>query len=277
MLRPALWTAVVGLAALGGRVDAAVTLELRVDAEMRTDVAVHLRVTNIGDEPAEDTWPEVRLLDATVRGTTEPGLPPTFQASWDLTVPRPSALGTFPLVVQLHYADAFGHHTSAPAVHLVRTAGTPSLDVGLSLTTQPVTNTGTATARIENREATALVGTLHAIASTDLAVVPAERPIEVAPNGTLVVPLTIENRDAPPESTGALWVYATLPRGTWTESLAAHGAVPIGSAVQATPAGPGIVAPIVIIVAVGLAFWGARRLLAPPRTASTRAQRRRGN
>jgi hypothetical protein len=275
MLRPALCMAVVALVALEGRVDAAVTLELRVDATVDTDVAVLVRVRNVGDEPAQDAWPEARLLDATARGDTVPGLPPAFETSWNLPLPRPSALGTFPLLVQVHYADAFGHRSSAPAVHLVRTAGTPPLDADLSLTTQPVAKTGTATARIENREATALVGTLRAIASADLTVVPAERPIEVAPGGTLVVPLTLENRDAQPESTGALWVYATVPRGSWTGALAALGAVPIAAAEEAAPAGPGIVLPLAIIVGVGLALWGLRRLLAPPGATATRAERRR--
>jgi GAF domain-containing protein len=275
MLRPALRAAVVALAALVARVDAAVTLELRVDSQVRSDLAVHVGVKNVGDEPALDAWPEVRLLDTSVRGTGERELPPTFEATWHLSLPRPSALGTFPLVVQLHYGDAFGHRTSAPAVHLVRTAGTPALDVGLSVTTQPLTSSAEATARIENREATTLAGTLHAITTVDLAVTPAERPIEVAPNSTLVVPLRVESRGAPPESTGALWVYATLPRGAWTEALAAQVAVPIVSAVAEETTGPGIVLPIAIIVAVGCAIWGARRLLAPARPGATRAERRR--
>jgi hypothetical protein len=276
MLRAALRAALVALASLAVPSHAAITLELRVDSQVRDDVAVHVAATNVGDEPAEQVWPEARLAGATARGDTPASLAPGFRATWDLTLLRPRELGTFALIVQLHYADAFGARRSVPAVHQVRTAVTPSLDTALTVEAQPVIERGLATVRLVNRETTAVAGTLHVLAGVDLAVAPAEREIAVAPQGTIEVPLTIENRGALPDSTAALWAYATFPRGTHVESIAAHTAVPIVSpATPAAQSAASVALTLAIVAALGLALWGARRLAAGPRGATTRAERRR--
>ena len=275
MLRATLPTSLVVLAALAVSSHAAITLEVRVDSRVRDDVAVHVAVRNVGDEPAEQAWPEARLAGVTVRGAPAP-LPPAFAESWDLTLPRPQELGTFPLVVELHYADAFGGQRSAPAIHQVRTAATPALDVALSVEAAPVTTAGTATVRLENRESTPIAGTLHTLANVDLVVAPAERAFEVAPGATLRVPLTIANRGAEPESSGALWAWVTIPRGAVVESLAAHTAVPVVSAAPQVERGAGVAVPLAVVAALALALWGARRLVTRPRAATTRAERRRG-
>jgi hypothetical protein len=276
MLRAALRTSLVVVAMLALRSEAAITLEVRVDSQVRDDVAVHVAVRNVGDEPAEQAWPEARLAGATARGDPPASLPPAYTASWDLTLPRPRELGTLPLVVELHYADAFGVRRSAPAVHQVRTAATPALDVAFALEVAPLVATGTATVRLENRETTAIAGTLHALTTDDLSVAPAERAIELAAHGTLAVPLTLESRGASPDSTGALWAWVTIPRGTHVDSLTAHAAVPVVSAAAETPGAAGAAVPLAIIASLGLALWGARRLVARPRAGASRAERRRG-
>src|SRR5437868_3591453 len=114
------------LLAAAPRADALITLELRVDVALRGDVTVHVGASNIGDEPAEDVVPEVTLGVETKRGAEPKSLPPHgFVAAWDVPFAKPSALGTLPIFVQLHYADGFGHRMSAPAVHVLRTGGSP--------------------------------------------------------------------------------------------------------------------------------------------------------
>jgi hypothetical protein len=275
MKRAATWTALVALGLLAGPAAAAIMLELRVDSELRADLAVHVVVKNIGDEPAEGALPELTLAGTTVHAADPASLPTGFTAVWDLTMPRPTALGTLPLVVQLHYADGFGHQMSAPAVHVVRTAGNPSGAVSLAVEATSVGDEGTATIRLANPEATRVAGTLALVASAELAVTPAERPIEMAAGGTLTVPVRIENRSAIPGSTAALWAYVTLERGASIETLVASAALPIGpgAAEQSRPSE--MILPLAAVGAAAILLWGVRRLLAPARVPRSRADRRR--
>src|SRR5258706_11561293 len=142
MSRATTWMALGALALGASLTDAAITLELRVDAEVRTDVAVHVVVKNLGDEAAEAASPDATLAGATAHGDAPASVPPGFTAAWDMTLPRPAALGTLPLVIQLRYADGLGHHMSAPAVHVLRTAGTPPPAITLELEASPVTEAG---------------------------------------------------------------------------------------------------------------------------------------
>ena len=264
----------VALAVLAPRGEAAITIELRVDAEVRRDVAVHVSARNIGDEPAEGVRPDARLLDATAHAEPPASLRPGFVEAWDVTLPRPAGLGTFPLVVVLEYADAFGRRMSVPAVHQVRTAATPPSDVQLAVEPTPVVSTGTAVVRLENRETAPITGTLRTIASGDLAVEPATRAIEVAAGGTLTVPLRVENRSALPGSTAALWAYATLERGGWVETVVASGSIPIGDPAPAWTS-PRIALGLAAVVVAALAVWALRWWLAPHDPPRSRADRRR--
>jgi len=254
--------------------DAAITIELRVDAEVRREVVVHVSARNVGDEPSEGVRPDVTLLDATAHGDPPASLRPGFVEAWDLTLPRPAGLGTFPLVVVLQYADAFGRRMSVPAVHQIRTAATPPSDVRVAIEPAPVVTTGTAVVRIENHETTPIAGRLATIASGDLAVEPPERAIELGASGSLAVPLRIENRSALPGSTTALWAYATLDRGSYVETVVANGTIPIGDPSPPPAVSPRVALALALAGAAGLAAWSVRRWLAPARVAS-RADRRR--
>src|SRR5688572_7090685 len=125
--------AIVALVLRAATCEAAIMLEMRVDSVVRDELRVHVQVTNRGDEGAEGAVPEVTLLGTTVRAAEPKTVPPQFTVSWDVTLPRPTALGTLPVVVQLHYADAFGQPMSAPAVHVLRTAGAPDGQVALAI------------------------------------------------------------------------------------------------------------------------------------------------
>jgi hypothetical protein len=266
----------IALALSAARAQAAITIELRVDAEVRRDVAVHVGAKNVGDEPAEQVLPVVTLLGTTARGDARASLPTNFIESWDLTLPRPTGLGTFPLVVVLEYADAFGHRMSVPAVHVVRTAATPPSDLHLAVETHPLATTGTATVRIENREAAPIGGSLALVTSGELAVTPSERAVEVPAGETLEVVLRVENRGAFPDSTAALWATLTLPRGSHVDTLVASGTIPIGDPSPA-PSGLGVGIPIAAgAVLAAIALWAGRRWLAPTRAPRSRADRRRG-
>src|SRR5204863_5515 len=82
-----------------------------------------------------------------------PALAAGYVAAWALTLPRPSVLGTLPWVVQRRYADATGHRMSAPAVHVVRTAGTPAANVPIAMDARFETiERGGGTVRITNDE-----------------------------------------------------------------------------------------------------------------------------
>lgn len=271
--RTAISASVVGLALLAASSEAAITLEMRVDAAVRADVRVHVGVTNLGDEGAEDAVPEVTLLGTTVRGAEPAAVPPQFTAAWDLTVPRPTALGTLPIVVQLHYADGFGHRMSAPAVHVLRTAGAPDGRVVLAIDATPVVASGTVTVRIANREDAPVSGTLGLVPSTELVVTPIERPVEIAPGADLTVPVHVENRGALEGSTTAVWAWLTIQRATHVETLAAGAAVPV-----VAPPDPKARTRILLTLAgvstVVLLGWAIRRLLASP-APPTRAERRR--
>jgi hypothetical protein len=273
MARGSLATTLVALVVLAARGDAAITIELRVDAEVRRDVAVHVSAKNVGDEPADGVRPDARLLDATAHGDPPASLRPGFVERWDLTLPRPAGLGTFPLVVVLQYADAFGRQMSVPAVHQVRTAATPPSDVHLTVDATPIVTVGTATARIENREASPIVGTLATVASGDLAVEPATRAVEIAAGGTVTVPLRIENRSALPGSTTALWVYATLERAGYVDTVVADGTIPIADP-TAGSASPRIALLFAAVVVTAIAAWSVRRWISPT-DAPSRADRRR--
>jgi hypothetical protein len=275
MARGLLEIVLVALAAvLSARAEAAITIELRVDAEVRRDVAVHVSAKNIGDEPAEGVRPDARLLDATVQADRTVSVRPGFDEGWDLSLPRPTALGTFPLVIVLHYADAFGRRMSVPAVHQIRTTATTPSDVRLAIEPTPIVTAGTAVVRIENRETAAVTGTLATIASGDLAVEPARRAIEVAPGASIAVPLRVENRSALPGSTTMLWAYATLERGGWVETVIASGTIPIGDP-STTSVSPRIALVLAGVVVAALAAWSVRRWLAPRHAHRSRADRRR--
>ena len=275
MARGRLRTMLVAPALLATCADAAITIELRVDAEVRRDVAVHVSARNVGDEPAEGVCPDATLLDATAHGDPPASLRPGFVEAWDMTLPRPAGLGTFPLVVVLQYADAFGRRMSVPAVHQVRTAATPPSDVRVAIEPAPVVTTGTAVVRIENHETTPIAGRLAMVASGDLAVDPAERAIELAASGSLAVPLRIDNRSALPGSTTALWAYATLDRGSYVETLVASGTIPIGDPSPPPAMSRRVALALALALAAALAAWSVRRWLAPARAPASRADRRR--
>jgi len=204
-------------------------------------------------------------------------LPPEgFVGAWDLTFPKPAALGTLPVVVQLHYADGFGHRMSAPAVHVLRTGGSPDGKVDVTLEASPLATTGNATVRVTNHEDAPVKGTLRLVTSTEIAASPAERPIEVGPGATLTVPVTIENRGALDGSATAVWAAVTLMRPSWVETLTASTAVSIVPPPRederrwATP-----LKTLGAIAVIALLLWIGRRLLAPRAAPGTRAARRR--
>jgi len=265
------------LLALASRADALITLELRVDVALRDDVTVHVGVNNIGDEPAEDVVPEVTLGDETKRGAEPKSLPPHgFVAAWDVTFRKPAALGTLPIVVQLRYADGFGHRMSAPAVHVLRTGGSPDGNVSVALEATDLAASGSATVRITNREAEPVRGTLGLVGSTEIAVSPAERPIEVAPGATLTVPVTLENRGVLDGSATALWAWVTLARPSWVETLTANTAVSVVTAPRNDERRyDRRLLALGGVAVVALLLLGIRRLLAPKDAPRTRAARRR--
>ena len=265
------------LLALASRADALITLELRVDVALRDDVTVHVGVNNIGDEPAEDVVPEVTLGDETKRGADPKSLPPHgFVAAWDVTFRKPAALGTLPIVVQLRYADGFGHRMSAPAVHVLRTGGSPDGNVSVALEATDLAASGSATVRITNREAEPVRGTLGLVGSTEIAVSPAERPIEVAPGATLTVPVTLENRGVLDGSATALWAWVTLARPSWVETLTANTAVSVVTAPRNDERRyDRRLLALGGVAVVALLLLGIRRLLAPKDAPRTRAARRR--
>jgi len=271
------------LLALASRADALITLEVRVDVALRDDVTVHVGANNIGDEPAEDVVPEATLGHETKRGAEPKSLPPHgFVAAWDLRFPKPAPLGTLPIVVQLRYADGFGHRMSAPAVHVLRTGGSPDGNVSVALEATDLTvsgsgsGSGSATVRITNREAEPVRGTLGLVGSTEIAVSPAERQIEVAPGATLTVPVTIENHGALDGSATALWAWVTLTRPSWVETLTANTALSVVSAARNDERGwDRRLLALGGVAAVALLLLGIRRLLAPKNAPRTRAARRR--
>jgi len=265
------------LLAMASRADALITLELRVDVALRDDVTVHVGVNNIGDEAAEDVVPEVTLGDETKRGAEPKSLPPHgFVAAWDVTFRKPAALGTLPIVVQLRYADGFGHRMSAPAVHVLRTGGSPDGNVSVALEATDLAASGSATVRITNREAEPVRGTLGLVGSTEIAVSPAERPIEVAPGATLTVPVTLENRGVLDGSATALWAWVTLARPSWVETLTANTAVSVVTAPRNDERRyDRRLLALGGVAVVALLLLGIRRLLAPKDAPRTRAARRR--
>jgi hypothetical protein len=275
--RLAVGVALALLPAVAPRADALITLELRVDGALRDDVTVHVGANNIGDEPAEDVVPEVTLGDETKRGAEPKGLPPHgFTAAWDLTFPKPTALGTLPIFVQLHYKDGFGHPMSAPAVHVLRTGGSPAGNVDVTLEATDLATTGSATVRIRNREDRPATGTLRLVTSTEIVASPAERPIEVAPGATLTVPVRLENRGALDGSATGIWAAVTLTRPSWVETLTANAAVSILAAPRDDERRYDTVLTAFVAVAlVALLLVGGRRLLGPKASPRTRAARRR--
>ena len=275
MTRAESWMALVVLGLLAWPAAAAITLEMRIDSELENDLLVHLVVKNIGDEPAEEVVPELTLAGSTVHATDPASMPAGFTARWDLTLARPTALGTLPLVVQLHYADGFGHRMSAPAVHVVRTSGTASGAVTLALEATSVADAGTATVRLASAETARVAGTLVLVPGVELTTTPVERAIEIAAGETLTVPVRIENRGAIAGSSAALWAYVTLERGSAIETLVASAPLPIGTGAAEAPRPSAIVLPLAAVAAVAALLWGARRLLAPARTPRSRADRRR--
>jgi len=270
-----MWTALAALLGLATRAESAITLEIRIDATVRTDVAAHVRVKNVGDEPAEDVRPEATLLGAGARADEPKSLPAGFEVGWDLTLPRPRALGTFPLIVSLRYADSLGHRMSAVAVHEVRTAGTPAPAVALELDAGALAQRAAAAAHIRNQEPAAISGTLVLITGEELAVTPTERAIDVAPGGTLTVPIELANRSALPGSTAALWGYLTLPRGSWVDTVTASVAVsivppPASDEARGMPAWP-----FLLVATLAAAAWAMRRWMRPAGPPGPRAARRR--
>lgn len=254
-------------------VDAAITLEVRVDAKIETDVAVHVRVHNIGDEPAEGVLPDATLLGASASGAERAAVPSGFEMTWDVHLPRPTELGTFPLVVIVHYLDGLGHRMSAPAIHLVRNAGTPPARVTLALEASPLVTIAAGSVRIVNQEDDPIAGTLVLITGEELRVVPAERPIEVPAGGTIRVPVELRNLSALAGSTTSLWASLSLRHASYADTVVASVAVPV--VVASSDAPRAIAWPLGAIVVGGAIVWAIRRWVAPASTPRSRSERRR--
>jgi hypothetical protein len=260
---------------VASRSEATITLELRVDADVRTEVAVHVAVKNVGEEDAADVLPEVTLAGASAKGDAPTALAAGYVAAWDLTLPRPSALGTLPLVVQLRYADATGHRMSAPAVHVVRTAGTPAANVAIAMDARFETiERGGGTVRITNHETAPASGTLTLVGNEELLLTPRERAIEVPPGSTVALPFEIGNRGALPDSAVALWASLALARGASVETVVASAVIPVTVAVAAPERPWGLVA-VGAVALLALVAWRLRRAVAPSDGPRTRAHRRR--
>lgn len=267
--------ALVAVLAVASRGEATITLELRVDAEVHADVTVHVAVRNVGEEDALDVLPHLTLAGASATGDAPTPLASGFVASWDVHLPRPRTLGTLPLVVQLRYADGLGHRMSAPAVHVVRTAGTPAADVAVAVDAAFGTiDRGSGTVRITNREADTVTGTLALVANEEVDLVPAERTVEVAPGATVAVPIEIRNHDALPDSAIALWASLQLARGAAVETVLGSAIVRVQ--VAAPPAEPPwLLLALLGLGALALVAWGLRRFASADDSARTRAERRR--
>jgi len=257
------------------RSEATITLELRVDAEVRTEVAVHVAVKNVGEEDAADVLPEVTLAGASAHGDAPTALVAGYVAAWDLTLPRPSVLGTLPLVVQLRYADATGHRMSAPAVHVVRTAGTPAANVAIAMDARFETiERGGGTVRITNHETAPASGTLTLVGNEELLLTPRERAVEVQPGSTVALPFEIGNRGALPGSAVALWASLALARGATVDTVVTSAVVPVTVAVAAPERPWGLVV-MGGAALLALVIWRLRRAVAPSEGPRSRAHRRR--
>jgi hypothetical protein len=274
MRRAAPTACLLALVAVVSVAEGAVTLAIGVDAKVDTDVVAHVTVRNIGDEVALELAPEATLGEATVRGDPYPSLTVAFSTTWDLTLPRPSAPGAFPLVVVLRYRDTYGRNLSAPVVHEVRTAPLTRRPLTMTLEVPSLVTRATGTVHVRNDGDAAVPATLHLVTSGDLAVRPDSQAIEVPADSTLHVPIEIENRSAQPESTASLHAWVTNVVGD------VHGLTIAAASIAILEPERAARWPVVTIAVVAALTLGGiavllRRRLAAPRLASTRAARRR--
>lgn len=254
--------------------DGAVTLEIGVDAKVETAVAAHVTVRNVGDETALELAPEATLADATVRGEPAASLSIGFSTTWDLVLPRPTARGAFPLVVQLRYGDTYGRSLSAPVVHEIRTAPAARRPLAVTLDVPALSARAAGTVHVRNDGAAPVPATLHLLASGDVAVRPASQDVEIPADSTLHVPIELENRGAQPESTAALHAWVTTVVGGVHGLAIATAPVPI---VEPASAGrrPFVAIALATIVTLGAVVALVRRRLAAVRLPQSRAARRR--
>lgn len=252
------------------------TLRIAASTELRGETALHLAVSNTADEPAEHLEPRATFLGATVRGQPADALPPGFTTTWDLVLPAPPGRGSYPLVVQLHYADGFGRATSAPVVHVVQSPGLSPPAFTVAVEGGPVASGGNGRVRIENPEPVALAGTLGVVTGNDLSARPAERPVEVAARGALEVPLELENRGALPGSTVPIYAYVTLARDGRQETRVASAGIEIADPESpARPAGWMVAATVLLVLAAAaVAGWARMRRTTGPASRAARRRRR---
>jgi hypothetical protein len=272
MARPAF----VALLLLARVAHATLSLEVTADSEIRGETSVRVTAANVGDEPAQDLVAEASFLGTTVHGDPLDALPLRFSHVWNFTLPRPPGPGSFPLVVRLRYSDAFGHVTSAPVVHVVRTPGMALSPLEVTIEMGPLAATAEGRVRIVNPEPVALDGTLGVVGGADLAIAPSAQAVTVPGRGTLDVPLHVENHGALAGSTVPLYAYLTVPRGDHQDSAVGTAGVAIVDAAPTRLASPIVIVPalaVAVVVLLALAWWRVTR----PGRGRPRADRRRGS
>lgn len=180
--------------------------------------ALRISARNAGDTAARDVTPTV-VFDHRSYDAAPATIGSGEQREWLLSLPPPSATGTFPATARLAWRDATNARHTAPFVLPVSTPGAPSSAVLLSWTVEPAAPVAHTRLLLENRGTRPLAGRLALVLPGELTTQPDTQPVAIAANGTATVPIAIESRGA---EAGTYPVYAVF---TYTDTASRHAEV----------------------------------------------------
>jgi hypothetical protein len=222
--------------------------------------ALEVVVVNPRGAAVDGVLPEVVYQHRTLRGVPA-RLDARGRHTWEIDLPPALRPGAAAAVVRVRADDASAALAAPVVVALVATPGTAPATVRVSLESEPVTRTGRADIRLANPGAAAVDGRVVVVLPDGLATEPQTHPARVPAAGSVVVPISIENRAALPPGTYAFYALFEYPEGDAQQTAIAKGlltiAAPPGSGWR--PLVIGVVATLATIALLGLALRRSAR------------------
>jgi hypothetical protein len=230
-----------------------------VDADTAFGEPVLLTVTarNQGDEPADAVIAEAIFAHETRSGESV-RLAPAEAHTWRLDLPAPTSPGTYPVRIDVRYADPRGAGHAQPFVALVRTPGAPGSPLDIRLEAGPIARAGSARLWLTNPTTEPVAGRVVAALPAALQTAPESQPVQIPAGGERVVPLVMQNRAAVAHEVYPIYAWFEYTLGGMHFTALATATMP-ASATDAGRAVPLLVGGVVTATALGVVVIAIRR------------------
>jgi hypothetical protein len=160
-------------------------------------LAVAVRLTNKGDEPAHTVGPAVQFGSHEARGDVRAVLPPSDSMTMNARIPVDVAVGQWPLVTRIDYADVNGHPFQAMHVAVVSSpSSSPALVAVVDVNAHVAGTSGGVQTHLKGLSEAAQQLRLRFLVPRGLEVAPAEVSLALEAWGDAVADATIANRAA---------------------------------------------------------------------------------